>query len=91
MSNTVDMETLSVINRNGTSEEISFDEIKNRIKRLANFTTDFITEPLNHVNIGRIVVETISKLFNGITTRQLDTESAKVCSSYESEHHNYGL
>ena len=91
MSNTVDMETLSVINRNGTSEDISFDEIKNRIKRLANFTTDFITEPLNHVNISRIALDTISKLFDGITTRQLDTESAKVCSSYESEHYNYGL
>ena len=85
MSNYED--TMRVINRKGETEEISFDEIKNRIKVLINFAK----EPLSNVSSSKITVETISKLFDGISTRQLDTESAKVCASLETVHHNYGL
>jgi len=85
-------DSLQVVNRKGETEEISFDEIKNRIKRLANFTNpDYIEYPLSHVNTTQITIETISKLFDGITTRQLDIESAKVCANLESVHPNYGL
>ena len=92
MNNTYMEDSLQVINRKGETEEISFDEIKNRIKRLANFTNpDYIEYPLSHVNTTQITIETISKLFDGITTRQLDIESAKVCANLESVHPNYGL
>jgi hypothetical protein len=86
------METLKVINRKGVSEDISFDQINNRIKKLADFTkSNLINESLTHVNSSRITVETIAKLYDNITTRQLDNESAKVCSTLESVHYNYGL
>ena len=91
MSN-IDMDSLRVINRKGQNEDISFDEIKNRIKRLADFVKyDLIDKSLDHVNINKIALETISKLFDGITTRELDAQSAKVCASLESVHFNYGL
>jgi ribonucleoside-diphosphate reductase alpha chain len=84
--------TMQVINRHGDTEEISFDEIKNRIKHLINFTKEsIINEPLSHVSAGQITLETISKLYDGITTRQLDNESAKVCASLETIHHHYGI
>ena len=83
--------SLRVINRKNISEDISFDEINNRIKTLANFThSDYSIDPLV-VNTAQITLETISKLFDGITTRQLDSESAKVCASLESLHYNYGI
>jgi ribonucleoside-diphosphate reductase alpha subunit len=89
---TYESDTMNIINRKGETEEFSFDEIKNRIKRLINFSKPPIfTSPLTHVNPHKITFETISKLYDGITTRQLDTESAKVCASLETVHHNYGL
>jgi len=92
MINNNDMNSLTIINRHNIEEEISFDEIKNRIKKLIDFTkVDLIDEPLSHVNAINITMSTIAKLFDGITTRQLDTESARVCSSLESLHFNYGL
>ena len=83
--------SLRVINRKNVSEDISFDEINNRIKNLANFiNVEYAPTQLN-VNTAKITLETISKLYDGITTRQLDTESAKVCASLESIHYNYGI
>jgi ribonucleoside-diphosphate reductase alpha subunit len=82
---------LRIINRKNISENISFDEINNRIKKLANYTNeDYAKEPLQ-VNTDEITLKTISKLFDGITTIQLDEESAKVCANYESLHYNYGI
>jgi ribonucleoside-diphosphate reductase alpha chain len=84
-------ESMRVINRQGVVEEISFDEIKNRISKLINYTSDEITEPLHHVSAHKVTMETVTKLFDGITTRMLDTESAKVCESLEFVHYNYGI
>ena len=83
--------TLRVINRKNVSEDISFDEINNRIKTLANFINEDYSPNQLIVNTAQITLETISKLFDGITTRQLDVESAKVCASLESIHYNYGI
>jgi len=90
MSNYED--TMKVINRRGETEEISFDEIKKRIKVLVDYVKPGISsEPLTNVSATKVTLDTISKLYDGITTRQLDTESAKVCASLETVHHNYGL
>ena len=91
-----DDDNMRVINRHGDMEEISFDEIKHRISKLINFTGDGENideqiEQLSHVSASRVTLETIPKLFDGITTRQLDIESAKVCASLEFVHYNYGI
>jgi len=83
--------SLRVINRKSESEDISFDEINNRLKKLANYTNDdYILNKLV-VNTDKITLDTLAKLYDGITTRQLDNESAKVCASMESIHYNYGI
>ena len=83
---------MKVINRHGISEEISFDKIKNRIEGLINFNSeDKLIQPLTHVDANYITIQTINKLHDNITTRQLDIESAKVCANLESVHYNYGL
>jgi len=84
-------DNMRVVNRHGEDEEISFDEIKHRINKLINFTDEDVKEPLYHTSASKVTLETIPKLFDGITTRQLDIESAKVCASLEFVHHNYGL
>jgi ribonucleoside-diphosphate reductase alpha chain len=90
--NNIIMNSLRVINRNGDDEEISFDEIKNRISCLANFVkVGLIDKQLDNINASKIALDTITKLFDGITTRELDLESAKVCASLELVHYNYGL
>ena len=85
-------DTMTVINRHGEAEEISLDIINNRIKKLAKYeNSDYKIEALSGVNTIRITQETVSKLFNHIITRQLDTESARVCASLEIENYSYGL
>ena len=88
---TFDDENMRVINRQGEIEDISFDEIKRRISKLINFTCEDFLEPLHHVSASKITVETINKIFDGITTRELDVESAKVCANLEFVHYNYGI
>jgi ribonucleoside-diphosphate reductase alpha chain len=83
--------SLRVINRKNISENISFDEINTRIKKLANFTNEDYAKYELQVNTDEITLKTIAKLFDGITTRQLDNESAKVCATYESIHNDYGI
>lgn len=74
-----------VINRNNEIEELSFDAIKNRIKHLISI------DNLKYVSAHRITIETISKIYDNITTSQLDIESSKICAHLEIEHFNYGL
>ena len=84
-------DNMRVINRHGKTEEISFDEIKYRINELINFTDDYVKDPLSYVSATKVTVETVPKLHDGITTRELDTESDKVCASLEFVHYNYGI
>ena len=85
------MYNIKVINRKEETEEISFDKINNRIKSLINYISDDISEELKYVNVSQVTLDTISKVYDGITTTQLDIESAKVCASKELIHHNYSL
>jgi ribonucleoside-diphosphate reductase alpha chain len=85
------MYNIKVINRKGDTEEISFDKINNRLKSLINYISDDISVELKYINVSQITLDTISKVYDGITTTQLDIESAKVCASMELIHHNYSL
>ncbi len=80
---------MRVKNRNGVFEELSFDEIMHRINRLVHHSNE--CKQLSNINVAKITLDTINKLYDGITTRQLDVESAKVCASMESINPNYGL
>ncbi len=85
-------DTMTVINRHGEAEEISLDIINDRIKKLARYENlDYNIEAIQGVNTIKITQETVSKLFNHITTRQLDAESARVCASLEIENYSDGL
>jgi ribonucleoside-diphosphate reductase subunit M1 len=69
--------------RNGTQEVIKFDKITTRIKKLIKLEeTDYIDPIL----ISQKVVATI---FSGISTNELDTQSAEICVNLSTQHHYY--
>ncbi len=62
-----------VTKRNGTQELIKFDKITTRIKKLI---TPEEGEYIDPILIAQKVVATI---YSGITTTELDTQSAEIC------------
>ncbi len=62
-----------VTKRNGSQEEVLFDKITERIKRLIKPKEERF---INATTVGQKVVRFIH---NGITTEELDIESAKIC------------
>lgn len=74
---------MKVRNRDGQECQISYDEIKHRIETLC---TD---EERKHLDIDKIVIQTINGIYDGITTSELDELSAGVCANLQSLHYLY--
>ena len=74
---------MRVINRQGDSLDVSYDEIKKRISRLCD------AEMLAAIDIDRVVIQTINGIYDGISTAELDDLSARICASLQSVHFVY--
>jgi ribonucleoside-diphosphate reductase alpha subunit len=74
---------MEVIKRNGQKENVSFDKITRRISVLCNNLNKF-------VNPSKIAQKTIASIYNGITTTELDLQSARICANMCTEHPDYG-
>jgi len=72
-----------VTKRNGTQELIKFDKITTRIKKLI---TPEEGEYIDPILIAQKVVATI---YSGITTTELDTQSAEICVNLSTQHYFY--
>jgi ribonucleoside-diphosphate reductase alpha subunit len=79
------MNVMNVIKRNGTSEEVSFDKVLNRIKKLC-----FETPILSNVNYFDIAQKVCARIYNNVKTTELDELAAQICSSMILEHPEYG-
>ena len=73
---------MHVIKRNGDKEEVSFDKILHRLKKVSN--------GLN-VNIHEIAQTVCSRIHDGVKTFELDDFAAQLCSSMILEHPDYGI
>ena len=73
---------MHVIKRNGDKEEVSFDKILFRLKKVSN--------GLN-VNIHEIAQTVCSRIHDGVKTFELDDFAAQLCSSMILEHPDYGI
>jgi ribonucleoside-diphosphate reductase alpha subunit len=72
---------MQVQKRNGLYEEVSFDKIKNRIRLL---TTDLLVDPI-------VVTQKVcGRIYNGVTTKELDELSSQICMSMITENLDYG-
>ena len=72
---------MRVQKRNGSTEEVSFDKVLNRIRK--------ISDNLN-VNIFDIAQKVCSRIFDTVKTSELDELAAHICSSMITEHPDYG-
>ena len=71
-----------VIKRNGQKENISFDKILNRVKKLGG-------DELS-VNYTHLVQKIIDRLYDNIPTTQIDELTAQQCASLITTHGDYG-
>jgi ribonucleoside-diphosphate reductase alpha chain len=75
---------MRVIKRNGTSEEVSFDKVLNRIR--------FISEENKglNVNVFDIAQKVCGRIYDNVKTSELDELTAHICSSMITVHPDYG-
>ena len=77
---------MNVTKRNGQKENVSFDKILSRVKKLGAM------EPiLLHINYTEITMKVIDQLFDGITTKQIDELTSEQCASLSTSHPDYSV
>ncbi len=72
-----------VTKRNGTQEPVKFDKITNRIKKLIK------PEEAEFVDPVLITQKVIATIYTGISTTELDMQSAEICVNLSTQHHYY--
>jgi ribonucleotide reductase alpha subunit/intein/homing endonuclease len=82
MNNNFD-NNMRVIKRNGIEEELYFDKILNRIKKLGQ-------EVGIQVNYSGLVMKVIDQLYDKIETIKIDELAAEQCASLSTQHPDYG-
>ena len=83
MSPTIDVD-MRVTKRNGELEDMSFDKILNRIKKLGK-------EANIHVNYTSLAMKVIDQLYDKIETTKIDELTAEQCASLSTQHPDYGV
>ena len=80
MENSTDMH---VKKRNGTFENMSFDKILNRIKKLS-------LEANIQINYSSLAMKVIDQLYDKIETTKIDELASEQCASLSTQHPDYG-
>ena len=80
------MDEMSVIKRDGTYEEVSFDKILKRVKKLGNEVTPALT-----INYSQLVMKVIDQLYNNMPTYIIDELTAEQCASMCTKHTDYSI
>ena len=75
------MESMYVIKRDGRKQEISFDKVIHRIKALSK---DLNIDPIS------IAQKVCSRIYNGVTTTELDELAAQICIALITDNLDYG-
>jgi ribonucleoside-diphosphate reductase alpha chain len=86
MNNKAPNTTMFVLKRKGFKEEINFDKVHTRIKRLVN-------EPyiLEYVNASLLSQKVIQNLYDGISTSEIDNYTANMAASLSIENREYAV
>jgi ribonucleotide reductase alpha subunit len=81
------MESLNemhVTKRNGELQEVAFDKILERVKKLG-------LEVNIHINYSSLVMKVIDQLHDKISTGKIDELAAEQCASMSTNHSDYGI
>ena len=73
-----------VLKRNGLKEEVSFDKVTRRIKKLCIGLSEEVSPIL-------IAQKVCSQIYNNVSTIELDELTAQICISMETLHLDYGI
>jgi len=84
MSEINSVEEMRVFKRDGTFQDVSFDKILNRVKKLGN------SEPKLNINYSQLVMKVIDQLYEDIPTSVIDELTAQQCASLYTKHLDYG-
>ena len=79
MENTNDMR---VTKRNGELQDIAFDKIQERVKKLGN-------EACIQINYSSLVMKVIDQLYDKISTAKIDELAAEQCAALSANHPDY--
>ena len=74
---------MRVTKRNGELEEIAFDKILTRIKKLGQ-------EASIHINYQQLVMKVIDQLYDTISTTKIDELAAEQCAALSTLNPDYG-
>lgn len=77
---------MNVIKRNGTTEEVSFDKVLNRLRKLC-----FESPEIKNANYFDVAQKVCSRIYDNVKTTELDELAAQICSSMILEHPDYGV
>lgn len=77
---------MQVKKRCGGFEDVSFDKILNRVKKLGTSI-----KPELNLNYSQLVMKVIDQLHTNISTRKIDELTAEQCASLSSTHGDYGI
>jgi ribonucleoside-diphosphate reductase alpha chain len=83
-NNTMNTFEMKVMKRNGTLEEISFDKILNRVKKIGK-------EFNVNINYSALVMKVIDQLYSGIPTKKIDELTGEQCASLCTQNPDYGI
>jgi ribonucleotide reductase alpha subunit len=75
---------MRVTKRNGELEDISFDKILNRVKKLGQ-------EANIQINYSSLVMKVIDQLYDTIPTTKIDELTAEQCAVMATQHPDYGV
>ncbi len=76
---------MQVVKRTGHKEDVSFDKITARVKKLCySLNNDFV----DHITISKKVIQ---GLYDGVTTSELDNLAAETAASFATEHPDYAI
>ncbi|AAM92361.1 ribonucleotide reductase large subunit [Ectromelia virus] len=74
-----------VVKRNGCRENVMFDKITSRIRKLCyGLNTD-------HIDPIKIAMKVIQGIYNGVTTVELDTLAAEIAATCTTQHPDYAI
>jgi ribonucleoside-diphosphate reductase alpha subunit len=73
-----------VVKRNGIKQKVMFDKITARISNLIE------ENEINYIDPTIVAMKVINSIYSGITTEELDLESAKICSNMVTSNPLYG-
>tara|TARA_Y100000768_G_scaffold371020_1_gene337340 strand:- start:1396 stop:3927 length:2532 start_codon:yes stop_codon:yes gene_type:complete len=77
---------MRVLKRNGSFEEVSFDKILNRVKKLG---TQML--PVLNINYSSLIMKVIDQLYSDIPTSIIDELTAEQCASLCTKHTDYAI